>query len=584
MDKLERVYGCLIGGAAGDALGYAVRFMSEEKKIKKYGNAGITGYECCDGISDDTQMTLFTANGVLCGAASGEISQIIPCISASYKDWYRTQTEPFPVTDGQSWLLTVEDLYSQRAPGLTCMDAIKRGAYGTIEHPINQSKGCGGVMRVAPIGLYFAGKDLCMDESDLLGAQAAALTHGHELGYIPAAAFVHIIRILVEDENITVKAAVLDSITAMQKLFPQAKHLREFTEIMQKAVRLAESEQSDPEAVHQLGEGWVAEETLAIAAFCAIRYSDDFEKAIIAAVNHSSNSDSTGAVTGNILGARLGWNAIPHELRYRVVVSNLFSEVAEDICEIKKKYDLIRNLWNGKYKDKDYRIRNGFVSTSSIVRQYLDRPEITRAVIPDGMIDVDYFTFCRCFYLKSIVIPKSVKKDYLFHIPKNVAEILVDEQNPYLICVDGLIYDKTNMTDLLRCPPAMNTKKIVIPEGITYIDDNAFEDCHRLEEIVLPESMETISEDAFIDCISLKFLRIPAKCRYLGEDALVGCESLEEIIIDDDCDFRPDMIEDAYGVGRGFTEEERLKIKIWFRGKVYNYQTYHMAYYSDEWE
>ena len=183
------------------------------------------------------------------------------------------------------------------------MDAIQSGAYGTIEHPINQSKGCGGVMRVAPIGLYFAGRDLGMDESDLLGAQAAALTHGHELGYIPAAAFVHIIRMLVEDETVTIKEVVLDSITAMQQLFPQAKHLHEYTEIMRKAVRLAESEQSDLEAIYQLGEGWVAEETLAIAVFCAIRYSDDFEKAIIAAVNHNGDSDSTGAVTGNILGA-----------------------------------------------------------------------------------------------------------------------------------------------------------------------------------------------------------------------------------------------------------------------------------------
>ena len=46
----------------------------------------------------------------------------------------------------------------------------------------------------------------------------------------------------------------------------------------------------------------------------ALRYSDDFEKGITAAVNHDGDSDSTGAVTGNILGAALGFEAIPQKI------------------------------------------------------------------------------------------------------------------------------------------------------------------------------------------------------------------------------------------------------------------------------
>ena len=72
-----------------------------------------------------------------------------------------------------------------------------------------------------------------------------------------------------------------------------------------------EKKLSDLAAIHKLGEGWVGEEAIAIAVYCAIRHEDDFEAAICAAVNHGGDSDSTGAICGNIMGAKLGYDAIP---------------------------------------------------------------------------------------------------------------------------------------------------------------------------------------------------------------------------------------------------------------------------------
>lgn len=71
------------------------------------------------------------------------------------------------------------------------------------------------------------------------------------------------------------------------------QYLKELTE---KAVRLAYSDLSDADAIRKLGEGWVAEETWAIALFCAIRHIDSVEDAIIASVNHDGDSDSTGCI------------------------------------------------------------------------------------------------------------------------------------------------------------------------------------------------------------------------------------------------------------------------------------------------
>lgn len=321
MRNIDKFRGCLIGGAAGDALGYEVEFKREDEIFSEYGEEGITEYDLIldtdvAEISDDTQMTLFTAEGMLLAGDEIDNADYIGSIREMYQCWYQTQSEQYPAQDEKQFsrLMSVPKLFHRRCPGMTCMTAIKAGAKGTIDNPINDSKGCGGVMRVAPVGLYFCDTLVPYEQSDMIGAEAAAITHGHDLGFIPAAAVVHIVRAVIESD-MSLKSAMNDAIAAMEKLFPKAKHIDDFTAIMQKAIQLSESEIDALSAIHQLGEGWVAEETLAIAVYCALKYSGDFDKALKASVNHNGDSDSTGAVCGNILGAYLGYSAIPQKYK-----------------------------------------------------------------------------------------------------------------------------------------------------------------------------------------------------------------------------------------------------------------------------
>ena len=355
MKNRIKFHGCLIGGAVGDALGYTVEFQNERTIFDKYGPDGITEYDLSRGIpeaiiSDDTQMTLFTANGLLLDTAENDVvSNIANC----YKDWYQTQFVTCDAAKGQyAWLMNVPGLFARRAPGHTCLEAIEQGANGTIERPINDSKGCGGLMRVAPIGLDYSGSALPIAESDMLGAKAAAITHGHDLGYIPAAALVHIIRMIVENEGMPLKEIVQDSILAMNDMFPDAEHICDFIGLMQKAVTLAESNLDDLDGIHELGSGWVAEETLAIAVFCSLRHERDLERALIAAVNHRGDSDSTGAIAGNILGAHLGYAASDDKWKKNLELSDVILELSGDLCrkcqmhEHGPEYD---SVWMSKY-------------------------------------------------------------------------------------------------------------------------------------------------------------------------------------------------------------------------------------------
>ena len=93
----------------------------------------------------------------------------------------------------------------------------------------------------------------------------------------------------------------------------------------------SENGEEDLVNIHRLGEGWVADEALAIALYCALRHQDDFSAGVIASVNHKGDSDSTGAITGNILGVINGESTIPSEWLANLREYKIVSKVADDL-------------------------------------------------------------------------------------------------------------------------------------------------------------------------------------------------------------------------------------------------------------
>ena len=185
---------------------------------------------------------------------------------------------------------------------------------------------------------------------DKIGAECAAITHGHELGYIPAA-LVHMVSLLSHNNDITLLEAVTSSVRTMQQIFNRARYIDDFVELIELAVKLSQSGGSDLDNIHKLGEGWVAEETLAIAVYCALRYEADFGQAICAAVNHKGDSDSTGAVCGNILGAYLGYSAIPEKFKANLEFHDVLLDLADDLYAARTDDEVYR----AKYIAKTYK-------------------------------------------------------------------------------------------------------------------------------------------------------------------------------------------------------------------------------------
>ena len=365
----DKVRGSLFGGAVGDALGYPVEFLRSREIFKRYGENGICEYRLENGqalISDDTQMSLFTACGLLYGDTRyrmrGMGAPMETYIYAACLDWLSTQRGGEP-EEKVSWLCNVPALYSLRAPGNTCLAALGSGQMGTMEKPFNNRKGCGGVMRVAPVALFCknTGEKDRIKAIDKLGAAAAAITHGHPLGWLPSAALVHVISRLVYGGCVYgdgLRDILRECEDTLLDLFGDGEDMQKLFHLIALAEKLAENDRPDVENIEKLGGGWVAEETLAIALYCCLRYPDDFDKALIASVNHGGDSDSTGAVAGNIMGAICGYDSIGEKWKAELELKDVILEIADDLtdgCRMSEFSEYRDEKWEHKYIYCDYR-------------------------------------------------------------------------------------------------------------------------------------------------------------------------------------------------------------------------------------
>lgn len=337
----DKCRGAIVGGAVGDALGYEVEFLSLAAIRKRFGKKGISRYVLHgDGValfSDDTQMSLFTLEGLMNGAVAtnaGPVEAILPYIEKAYLSWYRTQTEgPKPLPG--SWLGNIRALWARRAPGITCMGALENIAAGCLAD--NNSKGCGGAMRVAPIGLFCAAHSdiYTLADAARLAGLSAEITHKHIASTFASALLAAIVMKCIQAcsvDRAQLFRIVEDSLAVLGESFPNhGDELLSFESLVRRALELGRSDVDQNEAILELGEGWVGDEAVAIAIFSAMRHIDSFEDCIVCAVNHDGDSDSTGAIAGNIIGAILGYSAIPACYLDTLEISPVLVSASDDL-------------------------------------------------------------------------------------------------------------------------------------------------------------------------------------------------------------------------------------------------------------
>jgi ADP-ribosylglycohydrolase len=358
---IDKYTGCLLGGAIGDAMGAPIEFLTLQQIRSIYGQHGITDYvefpDHTGEFTDDTQMTLFTSEALLRACHRSMIKGIGGALTniahQSYLRWLHTQHTGIDAGNMNmaklvetGWLVQEKGLYKRRSPGNTCIMSLSSGVAGSIEHPINNSKGCGTIMRSAPVGLMFFGD---AKQSFQVACELSAITHGHPTGYLSAGFFASVI------SDLSVGVQLIEAIHHAKEILKKWKRCEETLHAVEAALDLFDKTKANkadlaPETVEKLGQGWVAEEALSIALYSSLLFEDDFENGILFSVNHSGDSDSTGSITGNILGLINGIKTIPSGWIDNLRDNWIVKQVGEDLhLRVKGSSDNPDDEWWNKY-------------------------------------------------------------------------------------------------------------------------------------------------------------------------------------------------------------------------------------------
>ncbi len=293
-------------------MGAPVEFLRLPQIKARCGEKGIADLDGWRGFkvgfyTDDTQMSLATAQGCInayqnqkAGKPFDPVAEVYRC----YLKWYATQDDP----------------QQRRVPGGTCLSALGSGKMGTIEKKINDSKGCGGVMRTAPAGLI-----LSSETAFRRGAEFAAITHGHPSGYLSAGFLSEMIAHIIEGKRL--KEAIERSIKTLKTYDGHEETLG----CVQRALTLSAGQDPVDDSITAIGGGWRGEEALGIALYCSLKFPCDWKSGTLAAINHSGDSDSTGSITGAILGTLFGVESIPEKWVRDVENAGTIRKIADDI-------------------------------------------------------------------------------------------------------------------------------------------------------------------------------------------------------------------------------------------------------------
>lgn len=332
MNRLDRIKGCLLGGAVGDALGAPVEFLGWAEISARHGAQGITdfapAYGLTGAVTDDTQMMLFTAEGLLRAFVRGSskgICHVPSVIHHALLRWLMTQDYPTATpVENSGWMIGNRELWSRRAPGNTCIQALRASRqFGELAN--NDSKGCGAVMRVAPCAFF----GNAFEHASVSGR----LTHGHPTGYLAAGLYADILQRIV-DKGDSLEHALTESL---------ARHGNRdgIDEVRAALERILfffyEDYRPTPERIARFGGGWVAEEALAIGVWCAL-FAKSLEEGVVTAVNHDGDSDSTGVIAGQLLGVQYGAAAIPARWYERLELRGVIERTAQDIERVPRDF------------------------------------------------------------------------------------------------------------------------------------------------------------------------------------------------------------------------------------------------------
>lgn len=350
--KLLSYRGCLLGFAVGDAMGYAVHDKSWEEIAENYGPGGLLGYDLCnDGaqITSYTQITAYMANALLASLSRGKRDTYLQYGAAALREWAKRQHFPRDPEPAPLWVARMPQLRKRSCKDARMLEALRFPQLGTFEKPISRASSCGVLSYAAALALFFDPKRIPPERLGQMAADMAAVTHGSAEAVFSAVVLAYGLAGVLHAPEVPLKEQFVRAVYVMQEQFGGRHPVRLAAEPILEAIRLSEDPDQDPREVMEKLSCNDAPSALAGGIYAALCFSDDFDAAVVCAVNHSGASCAVAAVTGAILGAKMGENAIPGFYLESLECKEILEELADDLIRGSVVAGLFDTDWDQKY-------------------------------------------------------------------------------------------------------------------------------------------------------------------------------------------------------------------------------------------
>ena len=346
--------------AVGDAMGYTVDSRSWQEIREDYGPNGLLGYDLVNGYADVTsytQLAAFTCNGLLFGLTrgqmTGKMAPFIKYIALSSCEWAASQRAWGRPSQSYCWLLRKEEICRRHCMDTRMLETLSRRNLGTLETPTNNYNGPYSLTAAIGVGLFFDENRMDQMEIDRLGAEAVALTHGSPTAFLSGVVLTHIMSRLLRNPKAPLKRVILEAVEALKEQFGhQYTQAYDLATLIRHAITLSENATIRSSEVMERIHCENAAQVLAGAIYACLVSHADFDRAMVISVNHSGRSAAVGAITGAILGIRLGEEALPEFYLEGLEPLEVLQELADDLytgCPMEKGNKLFDLDWDYKY-------------------------------------------------------------------------------------------------------------------------------------------------------------------------------------------------------------------------------------------
>ncbi|MCP2260837.1 ADP-ribosylglycohydrolase [Streptoalloteichus tenebrarius] len=346
-ENRARILGMMLGGAMGDAIGRSVAATSFEETQERLAAGSDTSTLQ---ISENTQLTLFTAEGLIRAHTrlrhSGE-DDAVGAIHHAFQRWLHTQGVPWDdarTTDTPNtpdgWLVTERRLFARRSATTTVMAACHQASalehLGQRKEPVNEARDAGALTHAAPLALFWekrvgeqpSWREAGTRHADLV-ARVASLTHGHPDGYLPAVVMALTARNLFAGEpRLRAFATTIGHIRKRMGSENTVRTLGATAELM----RATEHRDPTRQELEDVADPRLAPGVLAVALCSANVRSRSFESAMRMATDHSGDIVATATVTGQLMGLEHGPAIVPASWWQALELRDVVERMALDLC------------------------------------------------------------------------------------------------------------------------------------------------------------------------------------------------------------------------------------------------------------